>query len=48
MSKSCLAPTKEKALRVPKLELQAAVVACRMKSVILDEIKLGIKSVHFW
>ena len=48
MSKSRLAPIKEKTLTVPKLELQAAVVTCRMKNVILDEIKLGIKSVHFW
>ena len=48
MSKSRLAPIKEKTLTVPKLELQAAVMACRMKNVILDEIKLGIKFVHFW
>ena len=48
MSKSCLAPIKENTLTVPKLELQAAVMACRMKNVILDEIKLGIKFVHFW
>ena len=48
ISKSHLAPIKQKTLTVPKLELQAAVVACRMKNVILDEVKLGIKSVHFW
>ena len=48
MSESRLAPIKEKTLTVPKLELQAAVVTCRMKNVILDEIKLEIKSVHFW
>ena len=48
MNKSCLPPIKEKTLTVPKLELQAAVGACRMKNFILDEIKLGIKSVHFW
>ena len=48
MSKSCLASIKEKTLTVPKLELQAAVVACRMKNVILDEVRFGIKSAHFW
>ena len=48
MSKSRLAPVKQKTLTVPKLELQAAVVACRMKNVILDEVKLEIKSVYFW
>ena len=47
MSKSRLVPIKKKTLTVPKLELQAAVVASRMKNVILDEIKLEIKSVHF-
>ena len=34
MSKSHLAPIKEKTLPVPKLELQTAVVASRMKNVI--------------
>ena len=48
MSKSRLAPIKEKTLTVPKIELQAAVVACRMKNVILEKIQLGIKSLHFW
>ena len=33
---------------MPKLELQAAVVTCRMKNVILDEVRFGIQSVHFW
>ena len=48
MNKSSLSLIKEKTPTVPKLELQAAVVACRMKNVILDEAKFGIKSVHFW
>ena len=48
MGKFRLAKIKKKILRVSKLELQAAVVTCRMKIVILDEVKLGIKSVHFW
>ena len=48
MSKSCLAPIKENTLTVPKLELQAAVVACKMKNIILDEVRFGIKSAHFW
>ena len=45
-SESRLAPMKEKTLTVPKLKLQAAVVACRMKHVILDEVNFRIKYVH--
>ena len=37
---------KEKTLTVPKLKLQAAVKACRMKHVILDEVNVRIKYVH--
>ena len=48
VSRFRLVPVKENALPVPKLGLQAVVVTCRMKSVILDEVKFGIKSVHFW
>ena len=48
MSQPRLAPIKEETLTVPKLELQAAVVTCRMKNIITDEVKFGIKSVHFW
>ena len=48
MSKSHLTPIKENTLTVPKLELQATVVACKMKNIILNEIKLGINCVHFW
>ena len=48
MNKSRLAPIKEITLTMPKLELQAAVVACRMKNFILEEVKFGIKSVYFW
>ena len=48
MSKSRLAQIKEKTITVPKLELQAAVVACRMKNVILDEVSFRIKSVYCW
>ena len=33
---------------MPKLVLKAAVVACRMKNVILNEVKFRIKSAHFW
>ena len=48
IGKSCLASIKEKTLTVPKLILKAAVVACRMKNVILNEVKFRIKSAHFW
>ena len=48
MSQPRLAPIKEETLTVPKLELQAAVVTCRMKNIIIDEVKFRIKSVHFW
>ena len=48
MNKSRLCQIKETTLAVPKLELQAAVVACRMKNVILDKVKLGTKSVQLW
>ena len=39
-SKSRLAPMKEKQLIVPRVELEAAVLACRMKATILEEVKL--------
>ena len=41
-------PIKEKLLTVPRFELQAAVLACRMKATILEEIKLQVTTVFLW
>ena len=46
ISKTRLAPIK--ALTVPRLELQAAVMASRLKSKIFEEIDLEIDETHFW
>ena len=45
MIKSRLAPIKEKGLTVPRLELEAAVLACRMKATIFEDVKLQVKVV---
>ena len=47
MSKSRLVPIKEKALTIPRLDIQSAVVTCRMKNAIL-EVTFKVKSVCFW
>ena len=46
MSKTRLAPIKT--LTVPRLELQAAVTAIRLKSKILEEIDLNVDQTHLW
>ena len=46
--KSRLCPIKEKFLTIPKLELQVAVIAARMKTKIVEEIELGINQVFMW
>ena len=46
VSKTRLAPIK--AITIPRLELQAAVVAVRLKCKILDEIDTEVGSVHLW
>ena len=48
MSKSSLAPMRSKTMTVPRLELQAAVLASRLKVTVLDELKLNIGSEHLW
>ena len=48
MSKARLAPMNEKQLTLPHLELQAAVLGCRMWSVIIEERKCQFKAVHLW
>ena len=46
VSKTRLAPIKT--LTIPRLELQAAVVATRLKSKILEEIDFEVDETHFW
>ena len=46
MSKTRLAPIKT--LTVPRLELQAAVTAVRLKSKILEEIDLQVDQTYLW
>ena len=46
ISKTRLAPIKT--LTIPRLELQAAVVATRLKSKILEEIDYEVDETHFW
>ena len=48
MSKARVAPMNEKQLTIPRLELQAVVVACQMRSVILEETKCELKAVYLW
>ena len=48
IAKSRLAPLKEKSLAIPKLELQAALIASRLKVKILDEKELNIKGIYLW
>ena len=35
-------------MSIPKLELQAAVIAVRLKTTVMEEINLEIKKVFFW
>ena len=46
ISETRLAPIKT--LTIPRLELQAAVVAARLKTKILEEIDFNIDETHFW
>ena len=46
ISKTRLAPIKT--LTIPRLELQAAVAAARMKTKILAEIDFEVDETHFW
>jgi len=46
MSKSRVAPLRT--LTLPRLELQGAVLAIRLKETIIKEIRTPIESIHFW
>ena len=46
MSKNRLAPIK--AISLPRLELNAAVLGVRLYTMIIKEIKLSIQNVFFW
>ena len=49
LSKSPLSPLKEQcSIAIPKLELQAAVLAARLKCTMLEEIDFDIDKVRFW
>ena len=49
LSMSRLSPLKDQGLiTIPRLELQAAVLAVRLKNKILDEIDIKIDSIRFW
>ena len=47
-SKARLVLMNEKQLSMPRLELQPAVLVCRMRSVIVEETKCELKEVHLW
>ena len=48
MSKSRLAPIRNKTMTIPRLKLHAPVLASRLKTTIVEELKLNINSVHLW
>lgn len=49
LSKSYLLPLKDQGfIIIPKLELQAAVPAVRLKNTILDKIHIKITRIRFW
>ena len=48
IGKSRLAPLKEKRLSIPKLELQAAVTATRIKTKLLEETNFDVEKIYFW
>ena len=48
LEKSRLAPTKEKSLTIPKLELQAALIAVRIKEKLVQEANAQVSKLYFW
>ena len=47
LSKSRLTPMKDRSLTIPKLELQAAVLATRLKVSILEQLKFRVNKTYF-
>ena len=48
MSKSRLAPVNQKAKSITKLELQAALIASRLKVKIVNELKIPVRETFMW
>ena len=48
IGKSKLAPMKNKLVTIPRLELQATLMALRIKVTILDQMDMTIVSVFLW
>ena len=48
LGKSRLAPIRKSSMSIPKLELQAGVIAAPLKTTVMEEINLEIKKVFFW
>ena len=48
LAKSRLAPLKERLLTIPRLELQAALIAARMKGTVLYEISFQPRAIFLW
>ena len=48
LAKSRLTPLKERLLTIPKLELQAAVIAARIKQTVLHAISFHRRAIFLW
>ena len=48
LSRSRLTPMKDRTLTIPKLELQAAVLATRLKVSVLEQRKFRVNKTYFW
>ena len=48
LSKSRFTPMKDKTLTIPRLELQAAVLATRLKVFVLEQLKFRVNKTYFW